>query len=55
VICPQAQRRLESAFAQDIVERWSLQSFIAVARPCVLYDYDIHEWHTFTRREKRGL
>jgi acyl-lipid omega-6 desaturase (Delta-12 desaturase) len=45
---PQAQRRLESAFATDvIVERWSLRSFISVTRSCKLYDYDAHAWHTF--------
>jgi acyl-lipid omega-6 desaturase (Delta-12 desaturase) len=47
---PEAQRRLESAFTHAvIVERWSLQ-FIAVARTCKLYDYDTHEWQTFTPR-----
>jgi omega-6 fatty acid desaturase (delta-12 desaturase) len=46
---PPAQRRLEAAFVQDvIVERWSLRSFLAVTRDCKLYDYDSHEWHTFT-------
>jgi len=45
---PHAQRRLESAFAdQVIVERWSLRSFIAVTRVCQLYDYDARQWHTF--------
>ncbi len=45
---PQAQRRLESTFVQDvIVERWSLRSFIAITRDCKLYDYDSHKWHTF--------
>jgi omega-6 fatty acid desaturase (delta-12 desaturase) len=45
---PQAQRRIESAFIQDvIVERWSLGSFIAVTRTCQLYDYDAHKWRTF--------
>jgi omega-6 fatty acid desaturase (delta-12 desaturase) len=45
---PDAQRRLESALAEDIiVERWSLASFLAVTRTCKLYDYDRHEWCTF--------
>jgi omega-6 fatty acid desaturase (delta-12 desaturase) len=45
---PPAQRRLESAFADDIiVERWSLRSFVAVTRLCKLYDYDAHEWRSF--------
>jgi len=45
---PPAQRRIESAFADDvIVERWSLRSFIAVTRTCKLYDYEAHEWRTF--------
>jgi acyl-lipid omega-6 desaturase (Delta-12 desaturase) len=45
---PQAQRRIESAFAGHvIVERWSLRSFLAVTRACKLYDYDAHAWHTF--------
>jgi omega-6 fatty acid desaturase (delta-12 desaturase) len=45
---PEAQRRLEHAFTNDIiVERWSLASFIAVSRTCQLYDYDAHCWHTF--------
>jgi omega-6 fatty acid desaturase (delta-12 desaturase) len=46
---PQAQRRLESTFSNDvIVERWSLRSFIAVTRKCKLYDYDTHTWKGFT-------
>jgi omega-6 fatty acid desaturase (delta-12 desaturase) len=46
---PEAQRRVESAFTRDvIVERWSLRSFIAVTRACKLYDYDAHEWRTFS-------
>jgi omega-6 fatty acid desaturase (delta-12 desaturase) len=45
---PQAQRRLERAFTQDVtIERWSLASFIAVTQCCQLYDYDTHEWCTF--------
>lgn len=45
---PQAQRRIESAFARDvIVERWSLGSYIAVTRSCQLYDYDARRWLTF--------
>jgi omega-6 fatty acid desaturase (delta-12 desaturase) len=45
---PDAQRRLEDAFADDvIVERWSVASFLAVTRACKLYDYDRHEWRTF--------
>jgi omega-6 fatty acid desaturase (delta-12 desaturase) len=50
---PQAQRRIESFFTNDvIVERWSLQSFLAVAQTCKLYDYEAHEWRTF--RNARG-
>jgi omega-6 fatty acid desaturase (delta-12 desaturase) len=46
---PQAQRRIEGAFgAEVIVERWSLRSFIAVARSCKLYDYDAREWRRFS-------
>ena len=45
---PQAQRRIESAFATEvIVERWSLRSYIAVTRACQLYDYETHEWRRF--------
>jgi omega-6 fatty acid desaturase (delta-12 desaturase) len=45
---PKAQRRLESAFTEDvIVERWSPRLFIAITRSCKLYDYDAREWHTF--------
>jgi omega-6 fatty acid desaturase (delta-12 desaturase) len=45
---PGAQRRIESAFAEDvIVERWSLRSFIAVTAACKTYDYDAHRWCTF--------
>jgi omega-6 fatty acid desaturase (delta-12 desaturase) len=45
---PEAQRRIESAFTDDVVvERWSLRSFIAVTGACKLYDYDTHVWHTF--------
>jgi omega-6 fatty acid desaturase (delta-12 desaturase) len=45
---PDAQHRLESAFATDvIVERWSLSTFIAVTRSCQLYDYGAHAWCTF--------
>jgi omega-6 fatty acid desaturase (delta-12 desaturase) len=45
---PAAQRRIESAFAADvIVERWSLLSFMAVTRACELYDYEAREWRTF--------
>jgi omega-6 fatty acid desaturase (delta-12 desaturase) len=45
---PQAQRRLERAFTQDVtIERWSLASFIAVTQRCQLYDYDTHEWSRF--------
>lgn len=52
---PQAQRRLESAFTDDvIVERWSLRSFISVTRACQLYDYDAREWHTFRSVRGRG-
>jgi len=55
---PQAQRRLESAFAADvIVERWSLRSFIAVTRLCKLYDYEAGGWCSFrtgTVRERQG-
>ena len=44
---PEAQRRLESAFTDVIVERWSLRSFISVTSQCKLYDYDSHTWQTF--------
>jgi acyl-lipid omega-6 desaturase (Delta-12 desaturase) len=45
---PDAQRRLEHAFGNDVVvERMSVASFIAVTRACKLYDYDTHEWRTF--------
>jgi omega-6 fatty acid desaturase (delta-12 desaturase) len=53
---PHAQRRLESAFAEEvIVERWSLRSFIAVTRVCQLYDYDARRWHTFRSAKERGV
>ena len=62
---PRAQRRLEAVFTDDIlIERWSLQTFIAVTRACKLYDYDTHQWLTFsgtrtspslTRRSDRRL
>jgi omega-6 fatty acid desaturase (delta-12 desaturase) len=53
---PQAQRRIESAFTDDvIVERWSLRSFIAVTRACKLYDYDTHIWHTFKSPYRAAL
>jgi acyl-lipid omega-6 desaturase (Delta-12 desaturase) len=48
---PGAQRRLEHAFASDIiVERWSLASFIGVTGRCKLYDYDRHCWLDFRGR-----
>jgi omega-6 fatty acid desaturase (delta-12 desaturase) len=48
---PEAQRRLEHAFASDIVvERWSLVSFVSVTRRCKLYDYDRHRWLDFRLR-----
>jgi omega-6 fatty acid desaturase (delta-12 desaturase) len=52
---PDAQRRLASGFPADvIVERWSLRSFVAVARACQLYDYETHEWHTFRSARRHG-
>ncbi len=48
---PGAQRRLETAFAGDvIVERWSPSLFVKTTAACQLYDYDRHEWLTFDRR-----
>lgn len=48
---PEAQRRLETAFATDIiVERWSLASFVAVTRRCKLFDYDRRRWLDFGLR-----
>lgn len=45
---PDAQRRLEQAFASDvIVERWSLASFLDVTRRCKVYDYDRCCWLDF--------
>ena len=45
---PDAQRRIAGAFPGDvIVQRWSVGSFVAVARACQLYDYDRHQWRTF--------
>ena len=39
----------DGAFTNDIiVECWSLASFIAVSRTCKLYDYDTHQWRTFS-------
>ena len=48
---PEAQRRLEAAFTDDIhVERWSLLWFIRTTRTCRLYDYDAHCWVDFSGR-----
>jgi omega-6 fatty acid desaturase (delta-12 desaturase) len=47
---PEAQRRVAAAFTGDVrTERWSLGSFVAVTRACQLYDYDAHQWRTFSR------
>jgi acyl-lipid omega-6 desaturase (Delta-12 desaturase) len=48
---PDAQRRLERSFSSEIIiERWSIASFVAVARQCKLYDYDRHRWLDFSQR-----
>jgi omega-6 fatty acid desaturase (delta-12 desaturase) len=52
---PDAQRRLASAYAADVrTERWSLRSYVTVARTCQLYDYDRHTWQTFAAVRHAG-
>ena len=52
---PDAQRRLEQAFGDDmVVERMSAASFITVTRACKLYDYDTHQWRTFASVRAAG-